>query len=62
MRRKQALYVTRHRAIPPGLRFMLLEHFPYAIFYIERTHYIDVIRILHQRREIPTLLLVESDN
>jgi toxin ParE1/3/4 len=46
----------------PGLRSMLIEQFPYAIFYIEHTHYIDVIRVLHQRRDIPTLLLGESDN
>ena len=46
----------------PGLRFTLIEQFPYAIFYIEHTHYIDVIRVLHQRRDIPTLLLGESDN
>ncbi len=46
----------------PGLRFMLLEQFPYAIFYIECTHYIDVIRVVHQRRDIPTLVLGESDN
>ena len=46
----------------PSLRFMLLEQYPYAIFYIERPHYIDVIRVLHQWRDIPTLLLGESDN
>lgn len=46
----------------PGLRFMLTEQFPYAIFYVEHTHYIDLIRVLHQRRDIPALLLGESDN
>ena len=46
----------------PSLRFMLMEQFPYAIFYIEHTRYIDVVRVLHQRRDIPTLLLGESDN
>ncbi len=46
----------------PGLRFKLVERFPYAIFYIEHTRYIDVIRVLHQQRDIPTLLLSESDN
>ena len=45
----------------PGLRFKLVERFPYAIFYIEHTRYIDVIRVLHQQRDIPTLLLGESD-
>jgi toxin ParE1/3/4 len=45
----------------PGLRFKLSQRFPYAIFYIEHTHYIDVIRVLHQQRDIPTLLLGEPD-
>lgn len=31
-----------------GLRFWLLTHFPFAIFYIERDTHIDIVRVLHQ--------------
>jgi hypothetical protein len=36
----------------PGLRFKLVERFPYAISYMEHTHYIDVIRIVHEQWNI----------
>lgn len=40
----------------PGLRGRALEHFPYAVLYVERTSHIDVWRVLHQHRDIPGLL------
>jgi toxin ParE1/3/4 len=40
----------------PGLRGRALEHFPYAVLYVERTGHIDVLRILHQHRDIPELM------
>ena len=40
----------------PGLRGRALEHFPYTVLYVERTDHIDVLRVLHQRRDIPELL------
>lgn len=39
-----------------GLRGRSLEHFPYTVLYVERTDHIDVLRVLHQRRDIPELL------
>lgn len=39
-----------------GLRALPVEHFPYLIFYLEHTDHIDVLRILHARRDIPTSL------
>jgi len=38
------------------LRFWLLTRFPYAIFYIERDDFIDIVRVLHQASDIPTQL------
>lgn len=40
----------------PGLRGRALDHFPYTILYVERAGHIDVLRVLHQRRDIPGLL------
>jgi toxin ParE1/3/4 len=40
----------------PGLRGKTLEHFPFTVLCVERTGHIDVLRILHQRRDIPELL------
>lgn len=40
----------------PGLRGRALQHFPYTVLYVERTDHVDVLRVLHQRRDIPELL------
>lgn len=40
----------------PGLRARPVEQFPYLIVYLEREDHIDVLRILHARRDIPTSL------
>jgi toxin ParE1/3/4 len=40
----------------PGPRGRALEHFPYTVLYMERSGHIDVLRVLHQRRDIPELL------
>ena len=40
----------------PGLRARPVEQFPYLIFYLEQEDHIDVLRILHARRDIPTSL------
>ena len=40
----------------PGLRARPVEQFPYLIFYLEHEDRIDVLRILHARRDIPTSL------
>lgn len=38
----------------PGLRFRPLRRFPYLVFYLERENYVDVWRVLHGRRHIPS--------
>ncbi|HVL99574.1 MAG TPA: type II toxin-antitoxin system RelE/ParE family toxin [Egibacteraceae bacterium] len=40
----------------PGLRARPVEQFPYLIFYLEHDDHIDVLRILHARRDMPTSL------
>lgn len=40
----------------PGLRFKLVKRFPYAVFYMEHARYVDVIRVLHRERDIPSAL------
>ena len=40
----------------PGLRTVLTPDFPYTVFYFERDAHVDVVRVLHQRRDIPSLL------
>lgn len=37
----------------PGLRAWPLKRFPYLAFYLERTDYLDVWRVLHGERDIP---------
>jgi toxin ParE1/3/4 len=46
----------------PGLRFWLVSKFPYALFYIERDNYLDVIRVLHQHFDIPAQLQLDAPN
>jgi toxin ParE1/3/4 len=36
-----------------ALRFWLLDQFPYALFYFDRPDTIDIVRMLHQARDIP---------
>ncbi|GAB7141643.1 type II toxin-antitoxin system RelE/ParE family toxin [Mycobacterium riyadhense] len=40
----------------PGLRGRALGHFSYPVLYLERADHIDVLRVLHQRRDLPELL------
>lgn len=39
-----------------GLRCTVVNRFPYFIFYVERDDCLDVVRVLHQHRDIPELL------
>ena len=36
----------------------MLKRFPYAVFYIERDAYIEVVRVLHQHSDIPVRLQI----
>jgi toxin ParE1/3/4 len=37
----------------PGLRHWSLGRYPYLVFYVEQPGYIEVWRVLHERRDIP---------
>ena len=45
-----------HELNIPQLRFLPLRRFPYALFYIEHSDHLDVIRCVHMSRDIPTSL------
>jgi toxin ParE1/3/4 len=38
----------------PGLRFWRLKRYPPLVFYVERSDHIDVWRVLHGMRDIPS--------
>ncbi len=40
----------------PGLRTHPVQRFPYLIFYLEQADHLDVLRVLHAHRDIPTSL------
>jgi toxin ParE1/3/4 len=41
-----------HELNLPGLRSWPLPHYPYLVFYVERSDHIDVWRVLHGHRDI----------
>ena len=45
-----------HELNLPGLRFWSLKRYPYLVFYIERADSVDVWRVLHAKRDIPSWL------
>ena len=45
-----------HELDVPGLRFRSVGRFPYLVFYVERDADIDVWRVLHGARDIPSWL------
>ena len=44
-----------------GLCCFRVKRFPYLVFYIEHPDRIDMLRILHQRRDIPAIFQNDSD-
>ena len=40
----------------PGLRFWLLSQFSYGLFYLEHEDHLQVIRLVHMRRDIPAFM------
>ncbi len=46
----------------PELRFWRVPGFPYLIFYIDRPHYVDVLRVLHSGRDFAGDLLSPDDD
>ena len=45
-----------HELELPGLRSWSLTRFPFLVFYVERADLIDVWRVLHAQRHIPSWL------
>jgi toxin ParE1/3/4 len=45
-----------YELVIPDLRCWPLPHFPYLLMYVERDAAIDVWRVLHTRRDIPSTL------
>ena len=43
-----------HELNLPELRFWLVPNYPYVVFYVERDDHIDVWRVLHGERDIPS--------
>ena len=43
----------------PGLRSKRLKRFPYVVFYVERAEHIDIWRVLHAVRDIPSSMQEE---
>lgn len=50
-----------HRLNIPDLRTRKLARFPYLVFYLEHEDRIDVVRILHNARDIPAWLASAND-
>ena len=46
----------------PGLRFWPLTRFPYLVFYVERKDHLDVLLVLHGKRDIPAWLSSLEDD
>jgi len=43
-----------HELNLPGLRMWSLKRYPYLVFYVEQDDHIDVWRVLHSHRDIPS--------
>ncbi|MBZ0095177.1 MAG: type II toxin-antitoxin system RelE/ParE family toxin [Sulfuricella sp.] len=63
-------HITRHSATGstryaheldlPGLRSWPLKRYPFLIFYVEQSSHIDIWRVLHGQRDIPSWLREEG--
>ena len=43
-----------------GLRFSIIERFPYLVFYFERPDCLDIVRVLHQHQDIPGIFVEQA--
>ena len=50
-----------HELDLPGLRTWPVRRHPYVIFYVDRPDVVDVWRVLHGQRDIPSSLAVQGD-
>jgi toxin ParE1/3/4 len=46
-----------HELNLPGLRFLPLHGFPHLVFYVEQDDYVDVWRVLHAHKDIPSWMI-----
>lgn len=46
----------------PGLRSWPLGQFPYVLFYAERDEGVVIVRVLHERRELSSILSASSQD
>ena len=46
----------RYAHVVPGLRMRQVPGFPYLVFYLDRVDHVDVLRVLHGRRDLPAAL------
>lgn len=53
---RPAIGSPRYARVLQGLRVWQLPRFPYLVFYLQRRSYLDVIRVLHGARDVPTAL------
>ena len=51
-----------HEVGIPELRVWPLARFPYLVFYRVRPHHVDVLRVLHSRRDVPASFHVVGDS
>ena len=49
-----------HELNLPGLRSWPLTRYPHVVFYVEKTDHIDVWRVLHGQRDLPTWLQIPN--
>lgn len=46
----------RYAHLLPGLRYWRLRRHSYLVFYVELPGFVDVLRVLHAKRDIPAAL------
>lgn len=44
----------------PDLRQWPIKRFPYLIFYVERERHIEIARVLHSKRDIPSSITLDQ--
>jgi toxin ParE1/3/4 len=47
---------NRYVDLVPGLNMCVLRTFPYLIFYFEHADRVEVIRVIHSKRDLPVQL------
>lgn len=53
---RPAIGSPRYAHLLPGLRFWKMRRHEYLVFYVVQPDFVDVLRILHAKRDIPAAL------